>query len=169
MNTSCFVNGIEVIVFDANHCPGSCMFMFIVGPSEIYLHTGDFRASPACGNLWKRLEPYRAKIAKLFLDSTYLKPEYSFPPQHQIINKVGLCGVMTNLMWIRNLPSEFVFMGPLLTLQGGSAACSVLTPDFLCYFFHLPLPTRPLCTRDTNKLKNKLVVSIRAVPFNRNN
>ena len=28
--------------------------------------------------------------------------------------------------------SEFVFlMGPLLTLQGGSAACSVLTPDHL--------------------------------------
>ena len=40
-----------------------------------------------------------------------------------------------------------------LTLQGGSAACSVSTPVF-CYFFHLPLPTRPLCTMGTNKLKN---------------
>ena len=40
---------------------------------------------------------------------------------------------------------EFVFMEPLLTLQRGSAACSVLTLVFLCYFFHLLLPTRPLC------------------------
>ena len=53
--------------------------------------------------------------------------------------------------------SEFVFMGPLLTLQGGSATCSVLTPVFLCYFFHLPLPTRTLCTMGTNKLKKKQI------------
>ena len=60
---------------------------------------------------------------------------------------------------------EFVFMGPLLTLQGASPACSVLTPVFLYYFFHLPLPTHPFCTMGTNKLKHKLIVSIRAVLF----
>ena len=46
-------------------------------------------------------------------------------------------------------------MGPLLTLQGGSAACSVLTPVFLCYSLHLLLPTHPLCTMGTNKLKKQ--------------
>ena len=88
MNTSCFVNGVEVMVLDANHCPGSCMFLFIVEPFEIYLHTGDFRASPSCADIWNKLEPYRSRLSKIFLDSTYLKPEYCFPPQREIINKV---------------------------------------------------------------------------------
>ena len=37
--------------------------------------------------------------------------------------------------------SEFVFMGPLLTLQGGSAACSVLTPVFSRRFSQEKSPT----------------------------
>ena len=61
MNTLTAVNGIEVLLLDANHCPGSCMFLFILSDFEIYLHTGDFRASESCSELWTNLEPYRTR------------------------------------------------------------------------------------------------------------
>ncbi|XP_075248106.1 uncharacterized protein LOC142341111 [Convolutriloba macropyga] len=88
MNSLCNVENVQVMLLDANHCPGSCMFLFIKNDFEIYLHTGDFRASSDCSELWKNLEPYRNKITKLFLDTTYLNPTYCFPPQNEIVGKV---------------------------------------------------------------------------------
>ena len=85
-------NGVQVTLIEANHCPGSCLFLFegrqtvdvgdstfrspYVGSSRIfrYLHCGDFRASP-------RHVVHPAikgkKIDHVYLDTTYLDPKVS--------------------------------------------------------------------------------------------
>ena len=84
MNQPQIINGIEVTCLDANHCPGSVMFLFKLKSGKNMLHTGDFRASPLMEEypaLWNR------SIASLYLDTTYCKPEYNFPSQSQVIDK----------------------------------------------------------------------------------
>ncbi|KAF8347798.1 DNA repair metallo-beta-lactamase-domain-containing protein [Amanita rubescens] len=85
----------------ANHCPGSCLFFFegpqtvdagdskykspYIGTSRIfrYLHCGDFRASPR-----HVLHPAvkGKRIDHVYLDTTYLDPKYTFPPQPLVIS-----------------------------------------------------------------------------------
>ncbi|KAH9951149.1 DNA repair metallo-beta-lactamase-domain-containing protein [Amylocystis lapponica] len=92
--------GVRVTLIEANHCPGSCLFLFegpqtvdagdsafkspFVGSSKIfrYLHCGDFRASPQ-----HVLHPaVKGKLLDhVYLDTTYLDPKYCFPPQPQVI------------------------------------------------------------------------------------
>ena len=92
--------GVTVIPIEANHCPGSSIFLF-EGPQTVnagdstfrspyvgskrsfrYLHCGDFRACPKMV-----LHPAiaKAKIDTCYLDTTYLNPKYCFPPQPQVI------------------------------------------------------------------------------------
>ncbi|KAF6761492.1 DNA cross-link repair protein pso2/snm1 [Ephemerocybe angulata] len=93
--------GVQVTLIEANHCPGSCLFLFEgrqtvnagdttfksshVGSSRTfrYLHCGDFRASPR-----HVLHPaVRGKqIDHVYLDTTYLDPKYTFPPQAMVIS-----------------------------------------------------------------------------------
>ncbi|KAF8967731.1 beta-lactamase-like protein [Flammula alnicola] len=94
-------NGVMVTLIEANHCPGSCLFFFeglqtvnagdstykshFVGSSRTfrYLHCGDFRASPR-----HVLHPaVKGKaIDHVYLDTTYLDPKYTFPPQALVIS-----------------------------------------------------------------------------------
>ncbi|KAF9563917.1 DRMBL-domain-containing protein [Agrocybe pediades] len=94
-------NGVTVTLIEANHCPGSCLFFFEgrqtvnagdsafksshVGSSKVfrYLHCGDFRASPA-----HILHPVvKGKVIDhVYLDTTYLDPKYTFPPQPLVIS-----------------------------------------------------------------------------------
>ncbi|KAJ3536521.1 hypothetical protein NMY22_g6007 [Coprinellus aureogranulatus] len=93
--------GVQVTLIEANHCPGSCLFYFEgrqtvnagdgtfksphIGSSRVfrYLHCGDFRASPrhvlhpAVKGKW---------IDHVYLDTTYLDPKYTFPPQAQVVS-----------------------------------------------------------------------------------
>ncbi|KAG6335265.1 hypothetical protein ID866_3821 [Astraeus odoratus] len=82
--------GVTVTLIEANHCPGSCLFLFEglqtvdagdsafksphVGSARVfrYLHCGDFRASPR-----HVLHPaVRGKhIDHIYLDTTYLDPK----------------------------------------------------------------------------------------------
>ncbi|KAK8849727.1 hypothetical protein IAR55_005062 [Kwoniella newhampshirensis] len=92
--------GVTVTPIEANHCPGSSIFLF-EGPQTVnagdsgfaspyigskrvfrYLHCGDFRACPKMV-----LHPAiaRAPIHTCYLDTTYLNPKYCFPPQPQVI------------------------------------------------------------------------------------
>ncbi|KAI0009801.1 DRMBL-domain-containing protein [Xylariaceae sp. FL0662B] len=93
--------GVMVTMLPANHCPGSSLFLFEKsigkGPSkrtQRILHCGDFRACPAQAT-HSLLKPEIAdaisgkikqqKIDICYLDTTYLNPRYSFPPQDDVI------------------------------------------------------------------------------------
>ncbi|XP_068054186.1 DNA cross-link repair 1A protein isoform X1 [Anomalospiza imberbis] len=82
MDTQCVVNGIKVLLLDANHCPGAAMILFYLPSGAVILHTGDFRADPS-------MERYPAlmgqQIHTLYLDTTYCSPEYTFPAQQEVI------------------------------------------------------------------------------------
>ncbi|RXK36592.1 DNA cross-link repair 1A protein [Tremella mesenterica] len=91
---------VTVTPMEANHCPGSSIFLFegrqtvnagdsgftspYVGSKRVfrYLHCGDFRACPKMV-----LHPAiaKAKIDTCYLDTTYLNPKYCFPPQPLVI------------------------------------------------------------------------------------
>ncbi|KAF3154173.1 hypothetical protein TWF569_000998 [Orbilia oligospora] len=84
--------GATVTMIDANHCPGSSLFLFektISSPRgarrQRILHCGDFRASA------KHLRHPLLSVARknridiCYLDTTYLNPKYAFPPQKQVI------------------------------------------------------------------------------------
>lgn len=89
--------GVFVTMIPANHCPGSSLFLFekaTGGRTQRILHCGDFRACPAHVK-HDQLRPHRIdaitgktlqqKIDVCYLDTTYLNPRYSFPPQDDVI------------------------------------------------------------------------------------
>lgn len=87
------VEGVDIVAIDANHCPGSAMFLFSVPqkgctPRHI-LHTGDFRFHP-------RMTATQAlksiKVHTLFLDTTYAGPRWTFPAQEAAV------GMMVDMM-----------------------------------------------------------------------
>ncbi|XP_062988758.1 DNA cross-link repair 1A protein [Elgaria multicarinata webbii] len=82
MDRECVINGIKIVLLDANHCPGASMILFIFTNGTVILHTGDFRADPS-------MERYPfligQKVHTLYLDTTYCSPEYTFPSQQEVI------------------------------------------------------------------------------------
>ncbi|KAF9769002.1 hypothetical protein IL306_013636 [Fusarium sp. DS 682] len=104
--------GATVTMIPANHCPGSSLFLFEKtikqGPNsraQRILHCGDFRACPAHVK-HPLLRPdtidtisgkaKQQKIDICYLDTTYLNPRYSFPPQNDVIKACAdLCGSMS--------------------------------------------------------------------------
>lgn len=98
--------GVFVTMIPANHCPGSSLFLFekaVSNPNahvnskekrtQRILHCGDFRACPAHLE-HPQLRPETSdalgkikqqKIDVCYLDTTYLNPRYSFPPQTDVI------------------------------------------------------------------------------------
>ena len=80
MNHPTVVDGVELTLLEANHCPGSCLFLFKLKDGRAYLHTGDFRADPAVMQNDTTLKNLR-EISKLYLDTTYLDPNYDFESQ----------------------------------------------------------------------------------------
>ncbi|XP_063235767.1 uncharacterized protein LOC134538400 [Bacillus rossius redtenbacheri] len=79
------ISGVLVTALDANHCPGSLMFLFQLKDGRNFLHVGDFRADP-------KMESYpcfwNIMIDRLYLDTTYCHPKHTFPPQYDMIAKV---------------------------------------------------------------------------------
>lgn len=98
--------GVFVTMIPANHCPGSSLFLFekmVSSPNpharskekrvQRILHCGDFRACPVHME-HAQLKPEtvdalgktkQQKIDVCYLDTTYLNPRYSFPPQNDVI------------------------------------------------------------------------------------
>ncbi|XP_077406767.1 DNA cross-link repair 1A protein [Vanacampus margaritifer] len=83
MNTRVSVEGAQVILLDANHCPGAAMLLFFLPNGQTVLHTGDFRADPSMEDYPELLG---RKVHTLYLDTTYCGPEYTFPRQQEVIN-----------------------------------------------------------------------------------
>jgi hypothetical protein len=85
-------SNVTVALIDANHCPGSVLFLFIVErPNGIivrHLHTGDFRAAPRMCLHPLIKQPDNPPINCLYLDTTYLGPQYAFPAQEECIQAV---------------------------------------------------------------------------------
>ncbi|BCS30055.1 DNA cross-link repair protein PSO2 [Aspergillus puulaauensis] len=94
--------GVQVTMIEANHCPGSAIFVFekVVssGPStriHRVLHCGDFRASPQQVNHpllrpdvvdLKTGKNWQQRIDACYLDTTYLSPKYAFPKQSDVVS-----------------------------------------------------------------------------------
>ncbi|ORY34687.1 DNA repair metallo-beta-lactamase-domain-containing protein [Naematelia encephala] len=109
--------GVKVTPIEANHCPGSSIFLFegpqtvnagdsgfkspYVGSKRVfrYLHCGDFRA---CPKMVLHPDIARAKIDTCYLDTTYLNPKYCFPPQPQVIDACAALARRTAV----GIPSE---------------------------------------------------------------
>jgi DNA cross-link repair 1A protein len=79
----------KVTSIDANHCPGSVLFLFKIPNGNgwcSYLHTGDMRfcremlSHPALLSL--------PRLDGLYLDTTYARPQYQFPDQKQVVDAV---------------------------------------------------------------------------------
>ncbi|ODV94612.1 hypothetical protein PACTADRAFT_50483 [Pachysolen tannophilus NRRL Y-2460] len=74
---------IQVTLIDANHCPGSGIFLFKdVKTNFKILHCGDFRINK---EMISKLLCY-GKINRCYLDTTYLNPTYDFPKQEDVIS-----------------------------------------------------------------------------------
>ncbi len=85
-NQKVTISGVDVTLLDANHCPGSVLFVFEKlrwGRVFRILHCGDFRAHPV-----QVSHPalFGNKVNACYLDTTYLNPKYAFPPQDDVID-----------------------------------------------------------------------------------
>ncbi|XP_038720106.1 DNA ligase 6 isoform X2 [Tripterygium wilfordii] len=84
------IDGCEVVIVDANHCPGAVQFLFKIptadGKFERYVHTGDFRF---CEGM--KLEPLIREFVgcnAIFLDTTYCNKKHVFPLQEESVEYV---------------------------------------------------------------------------------
>ncbi|CAO3620936.1 unnamed protein product [Cunninghamella blakesleeana] len=83
---------IKISLIDANHCPGSVLFIFDIQDTNDknkwirHLHTGDFRANPQMCLHPLLCQPENPTIDHLYLDTTYLSSKYSFPAQDESID-----------------------------------------------------------------------------------
>lgn len=105
------IDGCEVILIDANHCPGAVQFLFKIpgsnGKFEKYVHTGDFRF---CDSM--KSDSFLCQFVgtdAIFLDTTYCNPKFAFPSQEEsidyivsVIEKVGgeYDGSMRNVLFL---------------------------------------------------------------------
>ena len=71
---------MTVTLFDANHCPGSVMFLY-EGYFGRILYTGDFRYDPMTFPA-SYVGPEQP-VDKLYLDNTFNNPRYQFPSRSQ--------------------------------------------------------------------------------------
>ncbi|KAJ3099513.1 hypothetical protein HK100_004876 [Physocladia obscura] len=105
MDQSTIVQGVEVSLIDANHCPGAVLFVFTVpdstpksahnnsNSSQIYLHTGDFRALHPYHTLHPLLKSTRFKA--IYLDTTYCAESHAFPNQASVLSAIQEFAIQT--------------------------------------------------------------------------
>jgi len=122
------VDGIRVRGLDANHCPGSMLFLFeqdwVGRPGkQRILHCGDFRASAKHLN-HPLLRPGKAgvngqKLDSVYLDTTYLNPKYAFPSQKSVIKACEELCVGLNSESIDGQKGAFAKRATLMNGMGG--------------------------------------------------
>ncbi|KAJ4821469.1 DNA ligase [Rhynchospora pubera] len=83
------IDGWEVNLIDANHCPGAVQFLFRNCGSlkkERYIHTGDVRFNPSMKENDNLLRFIGADA--IFLDTTYCNPKFCFSSQEESIDYI---------------------------------------------------------------------------------
>ena len=90
---------MTVTLIDANHCPGSVMFVF-EGYFGRILYTGDFRF---CERFLTHSATKGKRFDILYLDNTYCDPKCAFPSRSSV--------TMTVMEIIRNHPQHKVIIG----------------------------------------------------------
>jgi hypothetical protein len=115
MNENFCIDGVDVILVDANHCPGAVQFLFRVPVEEEndddddnvlallqkkdgrgcsskefrrYVHTGDMRFSHSMKQVSSPLCAFVGADA-VFLDTTYCNPKFVFPSQSESVQYVA--------------------------------------------------------------------------------
>ena len=78
------VEGVKIHVLNANHTPGSVMFLFMLPTGKKILHTGDFCAEDFIVNSIKAFSP----IDSLYIDCTYGTSKLNILPKETAINFV---------------------------------------------------------------------------------
>lgn len=88
----------EVLLLDANHCPGAACFLFTFSDGRQVLHTGDFRWSSSCllrspgwaklADQTRALPDHQFSACSVYLDTTYCDPKHTFPSQDLAIQAV---------------------------------------------------------------------------------
>lgn len=96
-----YIDAITITVFDANHTPGSAMFLFESPLGRKTLHTGDFRANE---KVCKSIEKF-SPVNQLFIDSTYATSKLIFISREVCIK------------WVQNKVTENLAKN-ILTLIG---------------------------------------------------
>lgn len=75
---------MNVMLIDANHCPGATMFVF-QGYFGNILYTGDFRFH---ADMLTKTPLLKIGIDTLYLDNTYCSPSCEFPPREQCVERI---------------------------------------------------------------------------------
>lgn len=166
-------DGAFVTMIPANHCPGSSLFLFektVSNPNphahskekrvQRILHCGDFRACPAHIE-HPQLKPEtidalgkvkQQKIDVCYLDTTYLNPRYSFPPQTDVIQATAnLCLELDNSL---RAEDESVWNSVLRRREGRGVGNN----DTVSRFFvtaDKPAPESKQAAQDTATTTNK--------------
>ncbi|KAJ8424283.1 hypothetical protein Cgig2_003265 [Carnegiea gigantea] len=90
MNEPVLIDGCELTLIDANHCPGAVQFLFKIpiggGKFERFVHTGDFGYRPSM-----KIEPSLSQFVgceALFLDITCCHPKFVFPSHEESIDYI---------------------------------------------------------------------------------
>ncbi|XP_039285077.1 DNA cross-link repair protein SNM1-like isoform X2 [Nilaparvata lugens] len=147
LNERTVVNGVEVVALDANHCPGSVMLLFQLRTGQNYLHVGDFRANT-------EMESYpelkQLRIHKLFLDTTYCKPAYTFPSQQSVIDDV-LKIVKTEFMMN---PRTLIVVGSYLI--GKEKVFMAIAEEFDCRIWAEPSKLKIFDCIESKELKKRV-------------
>ncbi|KAB5560947.1 hypothetical protein DKX38_005904 [Salix brachista] len=92
LNRAVDIDGVEVTLVDANHCPGAVQFLLKVPICknlenfEQYVHTGDFRYS--CEMKDDVFLRGFVGCNAVFLDTTYCHPKFVFPLQEESVDYV---------------------------------------------------------------------------------
>ena len=173
--------GVFVTMIPANHCPGSSLFLFEKtlpgGRTQRILHCGDFRACPAhIAHPQLRPETVDAitgktrhqKIDVCYLDTTYLNPRYSFPPQEHVIRACADLCVALNTSLSSGDEKEW---DSLLRRREGGAPPGV---DAVSKFFTsdkkpsppatITITTKPTTTSSTSPLNALTALTTRRPP-----
>ncbi|VDL18302.1 unnamed protein product [Hymenolepis diminuta] len=89
--TDIFINvsGFDILLLDANHCPGSVLILCRLPTGNVNLHTGDFRAQASMLKPPSPLTEFilsKQRISNLYLDTSFCAPKYTFPLQESVID-----------------------------------------------------------------------------------